>query len=1043
MSSRPSDQAERDRFTSEWGVNFAVVANAGSGKTTAISDRLAEIALSPGGAEILRTTTVVTYTKKAAAQIGQKARSVLMRRMADSGARDVEALARLDRVFFGTIHSFCLLLARRHGSTLGIHLNPTLIEDGDDGPWDEFIEQDPMSFDALSGAQVEAFLRHAPLDEVFELARGLDLATARRLLASRPPARPPGPPKGVLDEILAAGAKRGGRGADALARNKVRAVAWMQAFEGGAERLPVAEAEGTAAGIRDLYRRFFAPLKGWMASAGGVLAAELSLRYRAWRIDRGLQTHADQIETALGVLEDAVLLERIRAEGWRVILDEAQDTDREQFAVLVEIARPPGAARGTWPAGPGAPPRPGHFCMVGDAQQGIYSERADIQNFQRHIRAFASGNGGEQLMFDVTFRTPGRIVALLNETLPAAFGDGRIHNLGLPPEEGAPPPRLQVDYEALVAGPGNPQGGAWRVPVEAAGLVVGLHVPDKRLAHEVRQVARILRDRGPGAVGASAWGDICFVAPRKEWLRIARDELEAAGINTALQMRRNRNGDNAVYAWLCGLLAVVCDPENTFEWVGVLREVFAVSDAVIAASVAGGAPVRWDEPGDYPAEVAAAITTISPFIDRADMPGDSLLSFASGLAQACGLALKAAVVDPSGGLGDELARLLSRAAELGTTGAGPRAWLRELLASIDDHRASGRPSRDAVNLITSHSAKGLEWPVVIPVGLWRRIAFRAPTGLRLVTERPGHSRVVFDNEGVGREARESMDRAQVRELVRLLYVTLTRAKAALALPWLASAPEAGSFAHLWGLDPELLDPRDPAAVPAAAVAPEREGPPLVRAVAESAAGSPAPALPVRVLPHQLAHAPDAVRSALHEASLDMPAPVRDEADPLEYGVWWHQTVEFAPWDGDPAAVEAHGRASLERASQMGFGERGAEEWERLLGSGAWAALRDPRWARQSEVGIFAPLPPGQWIDGVMDLVLHDPAAGEVWIVDWKTNRRRAGEGDPELLGRLAGEYRRQLGAYGACTAPFFPGCTLRLWIYSTVAGLLERVPGPS
>ena len=115
MPRLPSDQPARDRFTNDWSVNLAVVANAGSGKTTAISERLAAMALSESGAEMLAQTAVVTYTKKAAAQIEQRARSVLLGRMAEEGRPDVEPLARLERAFFGTIHSFCLLLARRHG----------------------------------------------------------------------------------------------------------------------------------------------------------------------------------------------------------------------------------------------------------------------------------------------------------------------------------------------------------------------------------------------------------------------------------------------------------------------------------------------------------------------------------------------------------------------------------------------------------------------------------------------------------------------------------------------------------------------------------------------------------------------------------------------------------------------------------------------------------------------------------------------------------------------------------------------------------------
>ena len=44
------DQPDRDRFTHEGDENFAVSANAGSGKTTAISDRLAALAMREDGA---------------------------------------------------------------------------------------------------------------------------------------------------------------------------------------------------------------------------------------------------------------------------------------------------------------------------------------------------------------------------------------------------------------------------------------------------------------------------------------------------------------------------------------------------------------------------------------------------------------------------------------------------------------------------------------------------------------------------------------------------------------------------------------------------------------------------------------------------------------------------------------------------------------------------------------------------------------------------------------------------------------------------------
>ena len=93
-----------------------------------------------------------------------------------------------------------------------------------------------------------------------------------------------------------------------------------------------------------------------------------------------------------------------------------------------------------------------------------------------------------------------------------------------------------------------------------------------------------------------------------------------------------------------------------------------------------------------------------------------------------------------------------------------------------------------------------------------------------------------------------------------------------------------------------------------------------------------------------------------------------------------------------------------------------------------------RWSRLTELVIFAPLGGTAWIDGVMDLVLHDAVAGEVWVLDWKTNRRRAGETDEELLARLVAEYSPQLQAYGRCVRSFFPGRRIRLLVYASVAG---------
>lgn len=1063
MSSPLVDQRARDRFRDEWDRNFAVSANAGSGKTTAISERLAALALAPDGERLLARTAVVTFTRKAAAQIGQRARQVLTRRLAESGRTDATPLDHLERAFFGTIHSFCLKLAQTYGRDLGINLNPTVIAGSDGGEdealWEEFLESAPMRFRSLGAAEVTAFLRHVPVERVFELARGLDASTARVFLG-RPPGPMTGPSLAAYSQIETLVPKQK-RSLPAVQANQRLAAEWLRRFREEDGFLALAKPQGTAGGMKALFEAFFAPLKAWLADAAAVLAAELAERYRAWRFDRGVQTYADQIDAAMAVLAHRPTLDRIRAEGWRVILDEAQDTDPQQFAVLVEIARAPGATPGAWPGGAGEGPRPGHFCMVGDGQQAIYGSRADIVNFSRHLAAFGRGDGGELLHFSVSFRAPRAAIAFLNDTLPAAFGPGRAHNVGLPPEPDADAPYLQVEYEPLAAGPGNADGRVARLP-----LVVPADAPatvDAWLAEEVRQLARWLDRHGPAGVGARCWGDVCLIAPRNDWLLTARKELEAAGLEVALQMRKNRNGDNPAYAWLCGLLGVMADPDNLFEWTGVLREVFAVSDALIAAELRRHGTFHWEESDRHPQPLAGALEALRPFLLRFNDEGWPLELFVAKLCAAAGLEAKARAVEPGGSVAAELERLQAEAAELGLAGLGPRGWLRVLLEGREGGRPAGKPSAGAINLLTAHSAKGLEWPVVIPIGLWREIGKATEFGLRVIADRTAGKRVYFDEASLPPEMSESRERERLRENVRLLYVVLTRPRQALVLPWgegFGGKAKDGSFAGLWGADLEQVPvlesaARDEPGRLALVETVEMIGQAVVPAEAGGAgpAGVSARPLPARLLPHQLAeHAADLSRVGRHESGLDQPPPAKSADEAIDYGLWWHETMEFLPWSASADEIDAHLQRRLAVAAGLGVRARGEEDLGRLRASAAWAEMTHGRWTRQAELGVLAPLDDEGWMDGVIDLVMHDPAANEVWVIDWKTNRRRVGESDEALLERLRAEYAPQLSAYGSSLREFFPDAHVRSWVYATAAGrwievgaeneLYRREPNP-
>ncbi len=1039
-----ADQADRDRFIGEWTRNFAVSANAGSGKTTAISRRLAAMALDEQGRDALKSTAVVTYTNKAAAEIEQRAREVLWKRLEENDAPDWRAVEAIDEVFFGTIHSFCLQLAQAHGPSLGLNLNPTLVDAEDEGIWERFLDDEPVSFEHMGAPLVASFLRHASLESVFELARKLSAAQANRLLQTDLGPESPMPDPLGLTALRTIEAK--GAGAKNLGRSQLKAEGWQRDWDAGVKFLPLYVPEGKAAKVVAASETWMAPLRNWLGKAGGVLAAELALKYQAWRVAEGVQTYGDQIDAAMAVLGDNNRLNAIRAEGWRIVLDEAQDTDPAQFSVLVEITRAPGEPAGNWPPVEGEfaaePPRAGHFCLVGDGQQAIYGSRADLGNFQRHLAAFRGGDGGEVLEFQVTFRAPHAVVSGLNETLPKVFGEQQDYNFGVSDTEGVAPRLLQVPYVPLVAGPANFAGNLSRLPLEEP--TVACTSVEGWTREEARQVGDWLRKTGLTGLGVNSWSEVALLAPRNEWLEHTRQELESQGWEVALQTRRSRVGDQPAFAWLSGLMAICCDPEDTFEWVGVLREIGEISDADIASELRRVGRIAWEEPEDHGKLLAKWLTAIRPLLLRVDDEGWPLGRFVEELVAITHLRERVIILDETGAAELDLDRLLAEAKALGVEGAGPREWELLLRTQAEQGQATGRPSADAINLLTCHSAKGLEWSVVIPLGLWRKIGAAPMRGLQLVD---GEDPYVFlDRRGIPRATSEARRRERWREYTRLLYVTLTRARNRLIIPWTddfgSKRGNDPSFAELWGCD--LFD------LEVASLEPDL---PLAKTTGEDlspdwpeedndidpASEAPDNPFPARLLPHSLGRDTDYTRASRHESgSEEIMSPGGEEA--VAYGTWWHETVEFLPWGESDAGLDAYWTKALREAAAAGFDQRGLSEWQRFRQSTCWQEITTDKWQRRAEVALLAPLDDRGWVDGVVDLIIWNEADSQLWVIDWKTNRIRPSERAEDLHARLAETYREQLRAYGNCLEKVFPQAKQRLLVYATETGSWVEIP---
>src|SRR5213083_1256486 len=162
---KPRDESVRARFASELDRNFSVVASAGSRKTTAITQRVLSIAGSPNAAEILPCLVVVTFTNRAADEMQQRTRQALL----EENLRP-EVQTAFNRVFFGTIHSFCMKLLTDFGHYLGLPAPLELVTEDDD-LWQEFAQNQTRIGRSLGDKDRTMLLRFVQARDLMELAR--------------------------------------------------------------------------------------------------------------------------------------------------------------------------------------------------------------------------------------------------------------------------------------------------------------------------------------------------------------------------------------------------------------------------------------------------------------------------------------------------------------------------------------------------------------------------------------------------------------------------------------------------------------------------------------------------------------------------------------------------------------------------------------------------------------------------------------------------------------------------------------------------------
>src|SRR5213593_274797 len=746
---KPRDESTRARFASELDRNFSVVASAGSGKTTAITQRVLSIARSPNAADSLPHLVVVTFTNRAADEMQQRTRQALL----EENLRQ-EVQTAFNRAFFGTIHSFCMKLLTDFGHYLGLPAPLELVE-GDDDLWQEFAQNQTRIGRSLGGKDRAMLLRFVQARDLMELAR------RARSAVLQVPGLSPCPPLDfaeIYQQIDQAGR-------DNIAKSQAELRQWERRFDGDWEylRWPVCFTAPNAR-FTQLWQEKFTPLRKWICEAATCIAAEVQRDYLDFRLDHGLVTYRDQIALAEELLQHPVAAQRIREENFRVILDEAQDTEPLQFSVLLEVTHPP-EARGLWLQDRHLGPRPGRFCMVGDFQQSIYWQRADLNYYRAVHEALIANKHGESLEFAVTFRLDQKQLDFVNETFREILNnkDGQVRFVELQPRPGILP------------------GKVIRVSLVAKELLPeGKKLKDYQKARiEGEYLARWIKDAGLKKLSADSWREVAILCPRKAWLQTTAAALRRVGLPVAIQSENDVKGDSPAYAWLTALLTIMTDPLNAYEIVGVLREIFGASDHDLAVFSEGEkARFRIDEILSATGRISSVLHMLAEIRRRAE--GLALFDAVTLIIEQTQLRQRLLLLPATefGDLARELDALFAQAAEAEANGMILAGFTEHLRNDFAAPRAVHFSADDnAIQLITSHKAKGSEWQAVIVPFLARELRPHSPPYPHLMKSPvDGELIMAFGKQDKSKDLKDAIERAQQQELERLLYVATTRAR---------------------------------------------------------------------------------------------------------------------------------------------------------------------------------------------------------------------------------------------------------------------------
>ena len=515
-------------------------------------------------------------------------------------------------------------------------------------------------------------------------------------------------------------------------------------------------------------------------------------RFREHKRAAALLDFDDLIFAARDLLRDHDDVRQALAARFRhILVDEFQDTDPLQTEIFWRLCGEPpkNGDAGDWTA---FTLRPGALFLVGDPKQAIYRFRgADIAAYVQAREAFRTQASEGAISIATNFRSCAPIMDYVNARFKTPLSEvGQPGFQALDPFQPSRPEGPSVvaldiavaDAEGKANAQQQRDGEAEAVADLCVRLIGSEQVRDRESGKQCEQ--RSCRA-----------GDIALLAPTGTELWRYEQALEQRGIPVSTQAGKGLYRRQEIQD-LIAVTRVLADRRDRLALGALLRGPLVGLTEEELLDIVWALPRAEDAPDDLPLlDLRVAPETIAhpharDIIERLQVlrrqvnatTPHSLLSQAVDVLRIRPILLGRHRHQPERALANvDLYLSFSRAFAV----RGLRAFAEAMTAAWSDEARAveGRPDaqEDAVALYTMHSAKGLEWPIVVPINTMTQK--KSPDSAVFDRASRRLHCPVFGVKPTGYQAAYDKEKAELdRERVRLWYVASTRARELLVLP---------------------------------------------------------------------------------------------------------------------------------------------------------------------------------------------------------------------------------------------------------------------